>query len=153
VQRNCEKSPLKTEVNSHTLCRTRIIKNLPTYYSRIQEKQLIDIISKLLRLTETLKTTNLPRQTTGQGGGGEKHKRRDARRTCRLTRFLRNLRATAADLWDDIDPSLCALQKHENRGNPKSSLRRFSLSLSRLLLLVVLLQNSTTTPSSSTAEQ
>jgi len=130
VQRNCEKSPLKTEVNSHKLCKTRIKKNLATYYSRTQENKLFDIISKLLRLIETLKTTNLPRQATGDKGGGKKHKRRDARRTCRLTRFLRNLRATAADLWDDIDPSLCALQKHENRGNPKSSLRRFSLSLS-----------------------
>jgi hypothetical protein len=56
-------------VNSHKLCKTRIIKNLATYYSKTQENQLFDIISKLLRLIETLKTTNLPRQATGDKGG------------------------------------------------------------------------------------
>jgi hypothetical protein len=59
---------LKTEVNSHKLYKTRIIKNLATYYSRTQENQVFDIMSKLLRLIETLETTNLPRQATGDKG-------------------------------------------------------------------------------------
>jgi hypothetical protein len=125
---------------------------LATYCSRTQENQLFDIISKLLRLIETLKTTNLPRQATGDKGGkkntnGGTHVEPadspDFYETCVQRLLTSGMTSIPAYV-------------HSKSTRTEETLKaRFAVSLSLsllLLLVVVLLQNSTTTPSSSTAE-
>jgi hypothetical protein len=124
---------------------------LATYYSRTQENQLLDIMRKLLRLIETLKTTNLPRQATGDKG---------KKKTPNAGTHVEP--ADSPDFYETCVPrlltsgmtSIPAYVHFKSTRTEETLKARFAVFLSLLLLLlvVVLLQNSTTTPSSSTAE-